>query len=175
MNYAIITIKGFIMKDITGFEGLYSITEDGQVWSHPKKSGTSPRPGKWLKPLPLKNTGYLRVCLSLNQKYHWRYIHRLVALTFIKPVPGKRLINHKDGIKTNNKIDNLEWANHSDNLNHAYAIGTNKSPALSKEQVVEIKRLYSKGDITQAKLAEMFNTSQALVSKLIRGEAYKWQ
>ena len=163
------------MKDIIGFEGLYSINKNGQVWSHPKKNGTSPRSGFWLKPLPLKNTGYLRVCLTIKSKRYWKYIHRLVALTFIELVPGKNLVNHKDGIKTNNRVDNLEWANHSDNLNHAYAIGTNKSPTLKKEQVIEIKKLYKQGGITQIELAKMFNTSQALVSKLTRGEVYKWQ
>ncbi len=162
------------MKDIVGFEGLYAITKDGRVWSYPKKNGTSPRAGRWLKQLDSKN-GYKRVCLTMNYKQNWRYIHRLMALNFLEPIDGKKIVNHKDGNKSNNMIGNIIWSNHRENLEHAYRTGLNKHPTLkSKEQVDEIIRIYENREMVQTEIAKKFNISQALVSKITRKESYTW-
>jgi len=162
------------MKDIDEFEGKYAVTKDGRVWSYPKQSGASPRPGRWMKQLSSAN-GYLRVCLTKDSRRYWRYIHRLVAFAYIPQVDGKKIINHIDGNKENNNVSNVEWSNHSDNLNHAYRNGLNKKPTLTKEQVSEIKTTYENKEMKQSEIAEQFGISQALVSKIIRKEAYLWQ
>lgn len=69
------------------------------------------------------SNGYLRVMLSIKGKHYDRYIHRLVAEVFIDNPCGYSEVNHLDGDKTNNNVDNLEWCNRSQNNKHAYAMG----------------------------------------------------
>lgn len=76
----------------------------------------------YLKPFEDKD-GYLRVCLCENQHRIYRYIHRLVAQTFIPNINDKPTVNHKDGNKQNNCIDNLEWATIKEQNNHALKTG----------------------------------------------------
>lgn len=97
------------MRDIPGYEKQYAVTEDGQVWSHKRN--------KFLTPLPDKD-GYLRVHLCNEGKIKTFFIHRLVALTYIPNPEGKPTVNHKDEIKTNNHVSNLEWATVKENTNY---------------------------------------------------------
>jgi hypothetical protein len=104
------------MKDILGYEGQYSVTRDGKVYSHKRK--------RFLNPTNLK--GYKRVKLrdsNNNQKISNQLIHRLVAKAFI-PNPNNKLeINHKNSIRDDNRVDNLEWATRSENNQHAWTYG----------------------------------------------------
>ena len=106
------------MKQIEGYEGLYSITKDGKVWSHPKYCGLSLRKGKWLK-YNYNDNKYLYVILYKNKKGKTQRIHRLVADAYIPNPKNKTCINHKNGIKTDNRIENLEWVTYSENTQHA--------------------------------------------------------
>lgn len=107
------------MKDITGFEGLYAVTEDGDVWSHPKNG----REGLWLRPA-VTSKGYLRVCLATTngRRLNCR-VHRLVALTFIPNPDSLPEVNHRNGIKAENRKSNLEWSTTAQNAQHAFATG----------------------------------------------------
>lgn len=112
------------MKDIPGFEGLYAATEDGQIWSYPRKwlSGNdfnSKHSGKFLRPFR-QSRGYLKVTLTVNGQYFQRYIHRLVALAFLANPLHLAEVNHLDGDKHNNHHSNLEWASHRDNTAYYY-------------------------------------------------------
>lgn len=73
---------------------------------------------KSLKPFEDKD-GYLKVCLCENQHRVYRYIHRLVAIEFIENIENKPTVNHKDGNKQNNYINNLEWSTYKEQNNHA--------------------------------------------------------
>ena len=64
--------------------------------------------------------GYMRVCLP---KYGTRFAHRVIASAFLKRPDGCTEINHKDGNKKNNRIDNLEWCTHAENMQHAARTG----------------------------------------------------
>lgn len=97
------------MKDIVGFEGLYAVTEDGQVWSH--------KSGRFLKPI-IDSWGYAKVNLSKNGKFKGYKIHRLVAEAYIPNPEGLRDINHRDENKQNNHVSNLCWMSHKDNCNY---------------------------------------------------------
>ena len=68
----------------------------------------------------VNNKGYIRYDLSINGKRKAKSGHRLVAEAFIAKVNGKTIINHKDGNKTNNNVDNLEWCNNKENSVHAF-------------------------------------------------------
>jgi len=102
-----------IWKDIPNYEGLYQISNLGNVKSFYKNNIK----GKKLK-FGTTRKGYLFVILRKNKKGKLYTIHRLVALTFI-PNPHNYLeINHKDENKKNNRVDNLEWCTHKYNANY---------------------------------------------------------
>lgn len=89
---------------------------------------------KLLKPFEDKD-GYLKVCLCENQKRIYRFVHRLVGIEFIENTYNKPTINHKDGNKKNNNVENLEWATIKEQNNHALISGLRnmKNDGCSKE------------------------------------------
>lgn len=103
-------MKTEIWKSIVGFEGLYEVSSLGRVKS--LKFGKE----KILKPNKVK--GYLRVELLKNGQRKLIYVHRLVATAFLPNPEGLPEINHKDEVKTNNIVDNIEWASRWYNINY---------------------------------------------------------
>ncbi len=102
-----------MVEQIEGYEGLYEIHligPNGQpaVWSVRRK--------RWIKTF-LNKEGYLRVTLWKNWKGKTHFIHRLTAVHFINNPDELPCVDHIDGDKTNNRIQNLRWVTHSDN-NH---------------------------------------------------------
>lgn len=130
-------------KDIKGFEGLYQVSDLGNVRSldreisyiqknqYGEKQAVKRLKGRLLSPRATKG-GYLRVQLC-NQDY---YIHRLVCNNFIRPLKPKEEINHIDGNKKNNRLDNLEIVSRIENQNHA--IDNNLSSFGDKAIKVEV-------------------------------------
>jgi len=115
------------MKDIIGYEELYAITEDGRVWSYPKVSVNSigrihKQDGRWLTH-SVMGVGYLTVGLSKNRKSKNYTVHRLLATHYLPNPNNYPFVNHKDGNKTNNYIDNLEWCTGKQNSEHAWRTG----------------------------------------------------
>ena len=112
-----------IWKDIKGYEGLYQVSNLGNV----KSLGRITYGGKYgthkLKEKILKTTGtgkYYQVILRKNSKNKSFYIHRLVGIAFIDNINNYSDINHKDGNTHNNNLNNLEWCTRSDNIKHSY-------------------------------------------------------
>lgn len=97
-----------IWKDVEGYEGLYSVSNYGRVKGHF---------GKILKP-KYQRQGYLQVHLYKDKKQKTVFIHRLVAIAFIPNPDNLPQINHKDEIKDNNHVDNLEWCDGKYNCNY---------------------------------------------------------
>ena len=120
------------MKDIKGYEGLYAITEEGQVWSYRRK--------KYLKQQQTRN--YLSIELHKDNDRKHYFIHRLVAETYIPNPHNLPEVNHIDENKYNNCVDNLEWVSHKDNMNH----GTQKERASikckKKIRCIELNTIY---------------------------------
>lgn len=119
-----------IWKDIKGYEGLYQVSNIGRVKSLKKEvngRGNKIRIVKEriLKPVIVYN-GYERVILSKNCKTKLYRVNRLVAQAFIPNNNNYPIINHIDGNKRNNIVDNLEWCSYSHNNREAYRLGLKK-------------------------------------------------
>ena len=120
------------------------------------------------------NSGYYQVRLFKDNKYHYRYIHRLMAIAFIPNPNNYRTVNHKDGIKTNNIVDNLEWASDEMQQRHAFLIGLKpKGVVFTKEQLFEIYDMYFKKHIYPKKISEILNRPFGTIRKLCYGERCK--
>lgn len=111
-----------IWKDINGYEGYYQISNKGNVRSLDRFDGVHDRQGTIIKP-NLKHNGYLQVGLRKHRIRKWIGIHRLVAIHFIENPDNKPQVNHIDGNKQNNNVENLEWVTAKENQNHATKIG----------------------------------------------------
>ena len=116
------------MQDIPGYEGLYAVTRDGQVWSYPKQR--SSKFGKWMTLQihvnnrdRLKPRSHYNVGLFKDKKRKLCQVHRLVGLAYIPNPDNLPQINHIDGNSLNNWDWNLEWATGFGNMQHAQDTG----------------------------------------------------
>ena len=112
-----------IWKSIQGYECLYEVSNLGNVKSldrviKSKHNGTTVKKGRLLTPFYEEKKGYYQVALSKDGKEKKHRIHRLVALAFLENPFNYTDINHKDEIKTNNNVDNLEWCTRKYNNNY---------------------------------------------------------
>lgn len=115
-----------IWKDIECYEGIYQISNLGNVKSLPRlvknKNGYRKVQGGLLKTC-LNSKGYVIVPLTTKQKSKFYFVHRLIANAFIPNHENKPYINHKDCNQKNNNIENLEWCTQKENVNHAIKNG----------------------------------------------------
>jgi hypothetical protein len=119
-----------VWKDISGYEGLYQVSNMGRVKSlerivSPRKQGQRIAHEK-IKQSKHTKDGYLEVTLCKNCKPKSIRTHRLVAHAFCENPFNKAEVNHIDGNKLNNRADNLEWVTSSENQIHAYKLGLQK-------------------------------------------------
>ena len=122
-----------IWKYIKGYEGLYQVSSYGKI----KNTQTN----KLLNPYEIQK-GYLQVGLCKKGKQRLYLVHRLVAFAFLPEIYNKTEINHKDGNKLNNCVDNLEWVTRTENLLHAaHILKKGKTPM--KVKCVETSVIYN--------------------------------
>ena len=147
-----------IWKSIKGYEGLYEVSNFGNVKSLERQvlgrlsSYTRSVKERILK-LKTSNYGYLEVSLHKEGKLSTKRVNRLVAIAFINNVNNYSQVNHIDGNKLNNNIDNLEWVNNSMNQIHAHKTGLKRSlkgensnrAILTNEKVLDMKNKYKNG------------------------------
>lgn len=108
------------LKHLADFP-MYKIDINGNIYSE-KRFGAK---GGLLKPFLVKD--YFRVSLYKDGKLYQRQVHRLVAETFIHNIENKPQVNHINGVKTDNRVENLEWCTPSENSIHAFKLGLSKS------------------------------------------------
>lgn len=118
-------------------------------------------------------SGYRMVCIN----YKKLYVHRLVAETYIPNPNNLDTVNHKDGDKMNNHIDNLEWTTRRDNCEHARLNGLSHNISqgiknLTYEEYLKIFELRDDG-LSYRKIAEKLNTNHKRIMDIYKGKRYK--
>ena len=161
-------IQDEVWKDIEGYEGLYQVSTCGNIKSLPKirrnGTGTYVQKERLLKPSNT-STGYKKVELCKDGKRKGFKVHRLVAIAFIPNPDNKPEVNHIDGNKINNNIDNLEWVTSSENTIHAYETGlSSNKKELDEAKVVE---LYNNGT-SKEEIAKMFDVSNIVIARILK-------
>jgi DNA-binding XRE family transcriptional regulator len=141
----------------------YIVTSEGEIYN--KKTGRKLKFDKSSK--------YYRVQLGKYNKKE--SVHRIVASLFIPNTQNKPCVNHINGNRLDNRVNNLEWCTHSENEIHSrdvlkkqYANGFDlPQTKISKEESLKIKELFETGEYTKAKLGRMFNVSRKAIYRHI--------
>ena len=152
-----------VWKDIQGYEGLYQVSSFGRVRSLDRliksRYGNSRRiAGKIIKPNKIWS-GYLRISLWREQKTEYKSVHRLVAETFIPNPENFPCVNHKDEVKSNNAVSNLEWCTWKYNANYGtrnerFSKKRMNCPSISKSVIQYLKDGTVISEFESAKEAE---------------------
>ncbi|NBW37979.1 MAG: hypothetical protein EBR30_23755 [Cytophagia bacterium] len=169
-------------RDIPEFEG-YQVSNFGNVKGIDRlrngRNGLRLTKGQYLKQT-LNKKGYPEVRLR-KQGCHTRLVHKLVASVFLTKPEACTQINHINGIKTDNRVENLEWVTQSENQLHAYKLGlqpsrsgeANGRATLTDEKVTALKELYNSGKSAK-EVAEIMNVSIYTVRAIIAGKSWKF-
>ena len=171
-------------KDIPGYEGYYQVSNKGRLRSLKrvvKKSDgkTQTVPERYMKPKPDKK-GYSIVGVSKNANKKYLKLHRVVAQSFIPNTHNKPQVNHLDGNKQNNKVENLEWSTQKENNIHALREGLripqkgeeHSQAKLTAKEVILIRDIHEKGGRTQQCIADEFNVSRRLIGMIVKREVW---
>lgn len=172
----------------TIFDGLYKVNTIGQVitdnWKNTGKTAI-------LKPAKDKK-GYLRYGLFVDGKLVTKKGHRLVAEAFIPNPFNKPCVNHKNGIKHDNRLENLEWCTYKENTQHAIENNLfnfqtsersvnkiikkgelNGGSILKEKQVLEIRLKYNPRIFTREMLAKEYNVTVSCIKDIISRKSWK--
>jgi hypothetical protein len=152
---------------VGGYEGYYDVSSFGQVRSLGGRRGSTVRV---LKPAS-NGKGYLAVSLSVGGKAKTKLVHQLVAKSFVENESFLPHVNHMDGVKTNNRFDNLEYVTHQGNMSHAVETGLldNKGMKHGKHKLKDgdVVRILDVYDSTVLKLSQELNVSKQAVKDVI--------
>lgn len=182
-----------VWKDVVGFEN-YKISNQGRI----KNTVFNNRHCSFQRERILKPSkngrGYFFVYVSNNGKTKMKTIHRLVAETFLPNFENLPCVNHIDGNKENNTLENLEWCTFSHNIMHSYKLGLQKPSEKQKKAIAEWDRIHHKKPIYQLTMSgevikywgslkeasEALNISMGAISQCVNNRSksaggYKWK
>jgi len=132
-----------IWVDITGYNGNYMISNLGNIKN---------KEGKLMK--CCQNRGYKIISLSLNGVKKQLKVHRLIAIEFIENIYDKPQINHINGIRNDNRLENLEWCTSQENMMHRRDVLGYKHSDITLLKILESRKNYKHSDEAKRKIAE---------------------
>lgn len=164
-------------KPIFNFEGLYEVSNLGRIRSAIDRKGSFN--GKILIPRKDKN-GYLLINLRKFKVCFTKKVHGVVAQSFLGQRPAKMVINHKDSIKANNRVENLEYVTQRENIRHCRRHGIMRdwfgegspSAKLTNSNVLEIRKLLYVG-IPTPQIAMQFGVKVSTIKNIKYGSQWK--
>lgn len=171
-------------KPIVGYEGLYEVSNFGQIKSLERITNNNIHISEHIQTQRIGETGYMYVGLCKEGVKANKRVHRIVAIAFVPNPENKPQVNHKDENKQNNNADNLEWVTGTENINYGTAIqrAHEKDCSPLTKKVLQIDK---NGEIvaeyaSQSIAAKAFNTSAGNISNCCKGRCktvrgYSWR
>lgn len=166
--------------NVNGFE-MYEVSSHGNIRTSYINSRLFDKENK-TKKLKIGADGYYQVQLYNSTSKKTFRVNRLVAIHFLENNNNYPVVNHKDGNKLNNYVDNLEWCTLSHNGLHAYANNlvdiskfrgaNNKNTKIANDDVIVIRKMFFEDKIGQITIAEKFNVSKNLISAIMTGRTW---
>lgn len=175
-------IEEEIWKDIIGYEGHYQISNQGRVKALGRKGSGCCVIDRIKKVTKSKDkTHYDSFGLCVGNKSKCFMLHRVLAIHFIPNPENKKEVNHIDGNKSNNSLENLEWVTASENIYHGLKLGimntanglTKSNVRFSKQDVIEIKKRIKNGDLG-AHIANDYGVNKVLIYNIKSGKTWKY-
>jgi len=155
-----------VWRDVVGYEGYYEVSDMGNVRRTWKGNVLKSR---------VHRDGYKILVLCVDCSRRSFQVHRLVASAFIANRKDKEQVNHKNGIKHDNRVCNLEWATRSENTIHAYKMKLIKrvnNSKLNESDARDIKFNCGKDGLSRAHFAEKYNISVSAVGFIVTGKRW---
>lgn len=159
-----------IWKPAKGYEGFYEVSNKGRVKSLTRLLKYPDNRVHLKRGLLLKerfsSEGYVRTALVVDAKREYAAVHRLVARTFIDNPQNKPYINHINGIKIDNRVENLEWCTPGENIFHAIKTGL-RGKKIKPEKYNDILKLRDRG-VTYREIGEKYNVCGSLIQQIVK-------
>lgn len=172
-----------IWKSIKGYEGFYQVSNKGRIKSLKRKTIDGRSLKEIIRKLGLGFTGYYHIDLWKDNCAKTIKVHRLVAQAFIPNPDNKPQINHVNGIKSYNEVDNLEWCTARENVQHSFnKLGRIKigqkgeachKAKLTEKQVYEIKNLLHNTKLLQKEIAKKYDINHRTISGIKNSVIWK--
>ena len=164
--------------DVVGYEGMYEVSNFGRIRSKNRLDYFGNyRRGKEMY-IKRKNYAHIMLCKDGIRKTF--LIHRLVAKAFIDNIENKPFVNHINGNKLDNRVENLEWVTPSENMKHAYKMGlisqkgeNHNLAKLCTEDVLEIRRLYKEDGMLLTQISALYDICFQHVSAIVNRKKWK--
>lgn len=183
-----IIVDNEVFKKIDGIDGI-EVSNSGKIKFLSKKiidtNGNERIYKEKIKDkFAINSSGYKKISYYNDGEFKNYYLHRLIAMAFIPNPENKPFVNHKDGNKLNNNIDNLEWCTHSENIIHAYKnhlkedtgyakyIRRESNRKLTEDEINDIRAMYKKG-IKQVDIAKKYNLYSRTVNNIVHDNLYR--